>query len=109
MFAGGGGGAAYLAGPTGGYLVGFLFAAMAVGALARRGWDRSFLGMGGALLIGNVALYACGLGWLSYLFAAEKGFGWVLHMGLAIFLPGDVLKLALGALLVPTLHKAFVR
>jgi biotin transport system substrate-specific component len=109
VFAGGHGGAAYLVGPTGGYLVGFLFATLAVGALTRRGWGRTIAGMAGALLIGNIALYACGLGWLSYLFAGEKGFGWALHMGLVIFLPGDLLKLALGALLVPTLHKAFAR
>jgi biotin transport system substrate-specific component len=109
VFAGGVGGAIYLTGPTAGYLVGFLFAALSVGALTRRGWDRTVVGMGGALLIGNIALYLCGLGWLSYLFAAEKGIGWVLHMGLFVFLPGDLLKLALGALLVPALRKAFSR
>ena len=36
-----GGGLAYMAGPTGGYLVGFLLAAVAVGWLAERGWARS--------------------------------------------------------------------
>lgn len=36
----GGGGLAYMAGPTGGYLVGFLVAAVVVGWLAERGLDR---------------------------------------------------------------------
>jgi hypothetical protein len=40
VFAGGGAGALHLAGPTGGYLVAFPFAAAATGALAQRGWDR---------------------------------------------------------------------
>ena len=109
VFAGGVGGAAYLTGPTGGYLAGFLLAALAIGALMRRGWDRTLLGGIGALLIGNVVLYACGLGWLSWLFAAEKGFGWVLEKGLIVFLPGDLLKLALAALLAPRLRRVFAR
>ena len=41
VFAGLAAGPAYMAGPTGGYLVGFLFAAALVGWLAERGWDRS--------------------------------------------------------------------
>src|SRR5687768_13758188 len=40
FFAGGTGGIAKLTGPTGGYLIGFMVAAFAVGLLAERGWDR---------------------------------------------------------------------
>src|ERR1700757_150507 len=41
VFAGDIAGPAYMAGPTGGYLIGFLVAAVAIGFLAERGWDRS--------------------------------------------------------------------
>ena len=98
-------GLAYMAGPTGGYLVGFALAAFVVGALARAGWDRSVMGMVGALLIGNAIIYAVGLPWMAYLFAAEKGMAWVMQWGMTNFLLGDLLKLALAALLIPALWR----
>ena len=109
MFTGDGSGLAYVAGPTGGYLVGFALAAAAVGALARAGWDRSVAGMIGALLIGNAVIYAVGVPWMAYLFAAERGMGWVMQWGMVNFLPGDALKLALSALLVPALWRLVPR
>ena len=42
-------------GGTGGYLVGYVLATLALGFAARRGWDRSVGGMALAMLIGNVA------------------------------------------------------
>ena len=76
VFTGEGAGLAYMAGPTGGYLVGFAVAAWAVGALARRGWSRSVAGMVGALLIGNAIIYASACrGWptCSWQTAARNG------------------------------------
>ncbi|RME14658.1 MAG: biotin transporter BioY [Alphaproteobacteria bacterium] len=105
VFAGDSAGLAYMAGPTGGYLVGFAVAAGVMGWLARRGWDRSVLKMAAALLIGNALIYAFGLGWMSVLFLADKGAGWVLHYGMLNFLVGDAVKLALAALVVPGLWK----
>ena len=94
-------GLAYMAGPTLGYLIGFVAAAAIVGALARRGWDRSILRMAGAVALGTATVYAFGLAWMSWLFAADKGMAWVLQHGMVSFLPGDALKLALAATLVP--------
>ena len=105
VFAGDAAGLAYLAGPTGGYLAGFVAAAALMGALARRGWDRGIGGMAAMMLIGSAVIYALGLGWMSYLFAADKGMGWVLQMGMLNFLAGDALKLVLAALVVPGLWK----
>ncbi len=68
-------GIAYMLGGTGGYLLGFVAAAALLGALARRGWDRSAAGMAGAFLLGEVAIYVPGLLWLGHLFAAEHGWG----------------------------------
>ncbi|MGZ9809585.1 biotin transporter BioY [Pseudoroseicyclus sp. H15] len=98
-------GLGYFAGPTGGYLVGFLFAAVAVGGLAGRGASRTVHGMVGALLLGNAIIYAVGVPWMAYLFAGENGMAWVMQYGMVNFLVGDAAKLALAALMVPAIWK----
>lgn len=98
VFAGGASGAAVFAGASGGYLIGFLAAATLVGFLAERGWDRTFGGTALAMLIGNAVIYAFGLLWLSQL---APDVPTLLQWGLLPFLPGDALKLALAALVVP--------
>jgi biotin transport system substrate-specific component len=57
--------------------------------------------MAGALIIGNAIIYAFGLPWMAYLFAAEKGMAWVMQWGMTNFLLGDALKLCLAALVLP--------
>lgn len=106
-------GLAYMAGPTGGYLIGYLLATLALGLAARRGWDRSVAGMATALLAGNALIYVPGLLWLGYLIANDlfdpakyaSVLDQTLAWGLTPFLVGDTLKLALAALLVPGLWK----
>ncbi len=105
VFAGDSAGLSYIAGPTGGYLVGFAAAAGLMGLLARRGLDRTALGMAAMMLAGSAVIYAFGLGWMSVLFAADKGFAWVVQMGMVNFLAGDLVKLAIAALLVPGVWK----
>ncbi|HHS93976.1 MAG TPA: biotin transporter BioY [Rhodobacterales bacterium] len=105
VFTGESAGLAYLAGPTGGYLVGFVAAAAAMGLMARRGWDRSVAGMAAAMLLGTAIIYAFGLAGMSFLFLADKGAAWVLQYGMVNFLVGDALKLVLAALVVPGLWK----
>lgn len=103
VFAQGKGGLVAFMGPTGGYLVGFLFAAWIVGALSERTWDRRVLSMIAAMVLGNAAIYACGLAWLlclAHLFVKPLD-GGVLAVGLYPFLAGDVLKIALAATLLP--------
>ncbi|MDW4496699.1 biotin transporter BioY [Sulfitobacter sp. D35] len=99
-------GLSYMLGATGGYLVGFVVAAGVMGALARRGWDRSVGRMALAMLIGNAIVYAFGLPWMAYLFLADKGAAWVMQWGMVNFLPFDAVKLALAALLFPAIWKA---
>jgi len=105
VFTGDSAGLAYLAGPTGGYLAGFVVAAGAMGLLARRGWDKSVKGMAAAMLIGTAIIYGFGLAGMSMLFLADKGAAWVLQYGMTNFLVGDALKLVLAALVVPGLWK----
>jgi len=102
-------GLAYMTGTTGGYLVGYVLAVAAMGALARRGWDRSVPRMALAMLVGNVVLYVPGLAWLGYLIAQglyqpevyASVWAQTLAWGLTPFLVGDALKLAVAALLLP--------
>jgi biotin transport system substrate-specific component len=88
FFAGGAGGVAHLAGPTGGYLIGFLFGALAIGALADRGWNKSFPGLLAAMTIGHALVFALGL------LQLQLFLGWpmALSTGLAPFIAGSVVK-----------------
>jgi len=95
-------GLSYMMGGTGGYLVGYVMATLALGVLARAGWDRSVPKMAGAMLLGNVLIYVPGLIWLGMLYGWDKP---ILQWGLTPFLLGDAIKLALAALLLPAVWK----
>ena len=97
IFAGGAAGIGRLFGPTGGYLIGFIAAAWIVGWLSERGWDRRLGTAAAAMLLGTTAIYIFGLAWL----AVFVGWGQVIALGLAPFVMGDLLKLALAALALP--------
>ena len=98
VFAGLTGGPAVLFGPTGGYIFGFVATAAAVGWLAERGWDRDVVRTALAMLVGNALIYVPGLAVLS---GYVGGFDQAVKLGLAPFLLGDALKLALAAGLLP--------
>jgi len=95
-------GLAYMVGPTGGFLVGFLLAATAVGWLVRRGAGRSFVSAAGTMLIGTVAVYAPGLLWLGAVVGWDKP---VLEWGLYPFVYGDILKLVIASVAMPLLWR----
>jgi biotin transport system substrate-specific component len=101
VFAGFSGGIGVLQGPTVGYIVGFIFAAGVVGWLAERTWDRNVLTTAVAMLAGNVLIYVPGLIVLAGFVGADK----VVAYGLAPFLLGDAIKLALAAALLPAAWK----
>lgn len=95
-------GVEYMLGSTGGYLFGYVLAVLALGWFARRGWDRSVGSMAVAMLVANVLIYIPGVLWLGQIYGWDKP---ILAWGLWPFLVGDALKLALAALLVPTLWR----
>ena len=97
VFAGGAFGLVKFAGPTGGYLLAFPFAAAVTGILAERGWDRHFFTMLAAMLLGSVVIFASGLAVLSRFVPADQ----LLAAGLLPFLPGDLIKSSLAALAFP--------
>jgi biotin transport system substrate-specific component len=88
-----------LTGPTGGYIIGFVAAALLTGLLAELRWDRRFSSAVAAMLSGNVVIYLFGLPWL----AADQDLNFedTLVQGLAPFVPGDLLKLYLAGALLP--------
>lgn len=86
-------------GASGGYLIGFVLAGGLVGRLAELGWDRHIGGALGAMLLGNLVIYAAGMPWL--MAATQKDLGWAVANGLTPFLVGDALKLLLAAGLFP--------
>jgi biotin transport system substrate-specific component len=90
-------GPAVIMGPTGGYIVGFVIAAAAVGWLAQKGFDRNAFKMFVATLIGGALVYLPGLPWLAQFTGWDK----VLDLGLYPFVWGDVLKAALAAMAFP--------
>jgi len=96
----GGAGLAYMAGPTGGYLLGYLLAASTVGTLADRGATQSWQGISAVLLLGEALIYGPGVAWLAVLFGPAKG----VAFGLVPFLPAEALKLALAAAATPFLR-----
>ena len=98
VFAGGASGVTQLLSPTGGYLVGFVVAGGVVGWLAERGWDRRLIWTALAMIIGNLVIYALGVTWLAiYLGDLQRA----LVSGALIFVPGDLIKIAVAALALP--------
>jgi biotin transport system substrate-specific component len=88
-----------LTGPTGGYIVGFVLAAVLTGWLAQRRWDRRFSSAVAAMLSGNVVIYLVGLPWLSA--KLDTGLEKTFELGLYPFVVGDLFKLYLAGALLP--------
>ena len=103
VFAGPVGGIAPLAGPTAGYLFGFVGAAFVTGWLAERGWDRSVMLLFVAMALGHLLILAAGFGWLA--FGKKLGVEKAWLVGVAPFIAAALIKNALGAALLPALRR----
>lgn len=93
VFAGGLSGPGVLAGPTGGYLVGFVAAAWLAGLMIRPGvsWPRLLLGLGAS----HLAVFACGVSHLM-LFTGQS-LRLAVELGVIPFLPGLLVKILAAA------------
>ena len=99
FFAFGHSGIAYLLfAPTSGYLLSYPLAAFLTGWLAERGWDRKFLPAAAAMALGSLVILAGG--WLGLLRFFSPATAFI--TGVAPFLVGDLIKLALAAAVLPT-------
>ncbi|GAA0653748.1 biotin transporter BioY [Streptomyces thermocarboxydovorans] len=97
------GGASGIGMPSFGYIIGMMLAAAAVGALARRGADRSAWRMAGTMLLGEAIIYAVGVPYLAL--ATGMSASAAIAAGLTPFLIGDALKAALAMGILPTAWK----
>ncbi|MGW1538869.1 biotin transporter BioY [Streptomyces sp. NPDC002309] len=95
------------AAPSFGYVIGLLLAATAVGALARRGADRSPWRTAGVMLLGEAIIYAVGVPYLAL--ATGMSASAAIAAGLTPFLIGDALKAALAMGLLPAAWKLLDR
>ena len=100
FFAAGGSGLARFMGPTGGYLIAFPAAAFVTGAFAEHGWDRRYGTAVVAMAIGSVLVLATGWAWYTLITNTPA----VVSFQLAVlrFIPGDIVKIALAAAVLPT-------
>jgi biotin transport system substrate-specific component len=97
VFAGAIAGPAYMAGPTAGYLVGFVPSAALMGLAIERGWTRGLVGMAAALVVASLIPFVTGVAWLSVLVGPTAA----IAGGFTPFIPAAILKAALaGALLL---------
>src|SRR5216110_1676209 len=100
FFAGGTSTLAHLMGPYGGYLIAFPAAALVTGAFAEHGWDRRFFSAAAAMAIGSVIIMLSG--WLWYSFVMRTSPTLVLFDTIIKFIPGDIIKIALAAAVLPS-------
>ena len=97
------GGFQVLAGPTGGYLIGFIFLALIMG-FALDHFDRKLVPTIIGMIIGMVVCYAFGTVWLAKLLSLSFKEG--LMMGVIPYLAGDVAKIIIAAIVGPKLYGA---
>src|SRR6266404_9448653 len=100
FFAGGHGGLLHLMGPTGGYLIAFPAAAFIAGAFAEHGWDRKFLTAAAAMAIGSLVIMLSGWMWFSLVMRTSPALTFVITV--LKFIPGDIIKIALAAAVLPS-------
>jgi biotin transport system substrate-specific component len=98
ILAGGMSGVAAMAGPTGGYLVGFIASAYIAGWFIEKGMGRHVITALMAMLAADLVIYVCGLAWLG----VYVGYGQAIALGLAPFVIGDIMKILIAALVMPT-------
>src|SRR5690348_17207160 len=100
FFAGGGAGLLRFFGPTGGYLIAFPAAAFITGSFAEHGWDKHFFTAGAAMAIGSVIILLSG--WLWFSFVVHTSPLLMLFDTVLKFIPGEIIKIALAAAVLPS-------
>jgi len=101
VFAGGKAGLGVLFGPTGGYLLGFIIAGFAVGKIAGAKKGAGIFWYMMAMLAGMIIIY--GLGVLQLALVAKLNFTQAFTAGVLPFLPGDMIKILLAAIIADKL------
>jgi biotin transport system substrate-specific component len=90
-------GISYMAGPTGGYLGGFVAGAALCGWLAQRGWDRDAWRTAIAMTAGHLLILFAGWAWLAVLVGPAAAYA----SGVAPFYAATVAKTLLAVIALP--------
>ncbi|HDQ04918.1 MAG TPA: biotin transporter BioY [Deltaproteobacteria bacterium] len=96
VFAGGKAGLGVLFGPTGGYLIGFIFGAFVIGILVKAKKDPGVFWYIFSMIVGMLIIYTLGMIQLS--FVAKLSLIKAATVGVLPFLPGDIIKIILAAI-----------
>ena len=105
VFAQGHGGPIWLAGPTAGYLFSYPFAAFLAGWFSQRGWGSTILRAVAGMLVALGVIYLGGWSWLAA-FTGPKA-AWI--GGVQPFILADIIKVAIGASLLPQLQRLIAK
>lgn len=100
FFAAGGSGLVRFFGPTGGYLIAFPAAAFVTGAFAEFGWDKRYHTAVFAMAIGSVVILVTGWTWYTIITNTPADVSF--KLAVLRFIPGDIIKIALAAAVLPT-------
>jgi biotin transport system substrate-specific component len=106
VFSGFTGGPAKLLGPTGGYIIGFIFMALIAGFFIDKFFDKWYLCFAG-MVLGTAACYALGTTWLSY--QVHLPAGKALALGVIPFIPGDLVKILIAAFAGPKIRNRLIK
>ncbi len=102
VFSGFEGGLGKLAGPTGGYLIGFVFLAVISGLFIEKCKGKIYMYVFG-MVLGLLVTYLFGTAWLAY--QLDLTFSEGLFMGVIPYIPGDIIKIAAAVILGPILRR----
>ncbi|HHU91142.1 MAG TPA: biotin transporter BioY [Clostridiaceae bacterium] len=106
VFSGFSGGASKILGPTGGYIIGFIFMTLISGVFIDRFINRWYICVLG-MILGTIVCYAFGTIWLSY--QADMVVFAAIGVGVVPFIPGDIIKILFIAITGPKIRKRLIR
>lgn len=106
VFAGFSGGIGHLTGPTGGFILGYLPCAFAVG-LMTRGPETPPWRFPVGMILGTLSCYICGLGW--FMLVTKNSLGQALTVCVLPFVLFDAVKIAVASVLAPRLRKIIMK
>ncbi|MBE7520833.1 MAG: biotin transporter BioY [Burkholderiales bacterium] len=98
-------GLAYIAGPTGGYLAGFIASVVVCGKLADKGWTSRFWPRIATLVLGHATIFVFGIVWLGNFVGAERA----VALGFVPFIGATIAKTLLAVVTVPAARRLVAR
>ena len=103
VFSGYAGGVAKIAGPTGGYLLGFIFMIIIGGLVREKKKDKPVI-IGIGMVIGLIVDYVFGTAW--FVIEMQAGIGYALSVCVWPFIPFDIIKIVLAIVIGKAVGKA---